>query len=95
MTKRINLPRRAVALMGALPGACLNASTRTEAVEIRRSRAPRAGALNGAALKAGITYGAGKARSHNWNWLWAQMGGRVWRDWRVRSAPPRRRWPRR
>ncbi|KPP91188.1 MAG: NTE family protein [Rhodobacteraceae bacterium HLUCCA08] len=89
MTKRINLALQGGGAHGAFTWGVLERLLEDEAVEIAAISGTSAGALNGAALKAGIIHGGRQGAIDNLNWLWAQMGGALGEmaEWFSPAAP--------
>ncbi len=72
--KRINLALQGGGAHGAFTWGVLDRILEEEDVEIAAISGTSAGALNGAALKAGLVEGDRQTARDNLNWLWAQMG---------------------
>ncbi|QFT93000.1 Patatin-like phospholipase [Roseovarius sp. THAF9] len=72
--KRINLALQGGGAHGAFTWGVLDRLLEEEAVEIAGISGTSAGALNGAALKAGLLAGGRDGARENLDWLWAQMG---------------------
>lgn len=74
MTKRINLALQGGGAHGAFTWGVLDRLLREDDVEIAAISGTSAGALNGAAVKAGMLSGGRAAACENLDWLWAQIG---------------------
>ncbi|MDJ0630365.1 MAG: patatin-like phospholipase family protein [Rhodobacter sp.] len=74
MTKRINLALQGGGAHGAFTWGVLDRLLEDEDIEIAAISGTSAGALNGAALKAGLVEGDRQTAKDNLDWLWAQMG---------------------
>ena len=61
--------------MGPLPGGCSTGCWRRTRIEICGISGTSAGALNGAALKAGMVQGGKAGARDNLSWLWGQVAG--------------------
>ena len=72
--KRINLALQGGGAHGAFTWGVLDRLLEEEDVEIAAVSGTSAGALNGAALKAGLVEGDRQTARDNLDWLWAQMG---------------------
>lgn len=72
--KRINLGLQGGGAHGAFTWGVLDRLLEEEDVEIAGISGTSAGALNGAALKAGLLAGGRDGARENLDWLWAQMG---------------------
>ena len=72
--KRINLALQGGGAHGAFTWGVLDALLQDEEIEIAAISGTSAGALNGAALKAGLVAGGREAALNNLDWLWAQIG---------------------
>lgn len=75
MTKRINLALQGGGAHGAFTWGVLDRLLEDEEIEIAAMSGTSAGALNGAALKAGMIHGGRQGARENLDWLWAQLGG--------------------
>jgi len=73
-TKRINLALQGGGAHGAFTWGVLDRLLEDERIEIAGISGTSAGALNGAALKAGLLAGGREGARENLDWLWAQMG---------------------
>lgn len=71
---RINLALQGGGAHGAFTWGVLDVLLQDEEIEIAAVSGTSAGALNGAALKAGILAGGRAAARENLDWLWSQMG---------------------
>lgn len=74
--KRINLALQGGGAHGAFTWGVLDRILEEEDVEIAGISGTSAGALNGAALKAGMMRGGRAGARENLDWLWAQVGAR-------------------
>ena len=74
MTKRINLALQGGGAHGAFTWGVLDRLLEETEIEIAAVSGTSAGALNGAALKAGLVEGGRELARENLDWLWAQMG---------------------
>lgn len=74
MVKRVNLALQGGGAHGAFTWGVLDRLLEEEDVEIAAISGTSAGALNGAALKAGMVRGGRAGARENLDWLWAQMG---------------------
>ncbi len=74
MTKRINLALQGGGAHGAFTWGVLDRLLEEDDLEIAAVSGTSAGALNGAALKAGLVEGGRELAKENLDWLWAQMG---------------------
>ncbi|MEP3297281.1 MAG: patatin-like phospholipase family protein [Pseudoruegeria sp.] len=72
--KRINLALQGGGAHGAFTWGVLDHLLSDDRLEIAGISGTSAGALNGAALKAGLLTGGPEAARENLDWLWAQMG---------------------
>jgi NTE family protein len=72
--KRINLALQGGGAHGAFTWGVLDRLLEEESLEIAGISGTSAGALNGAALKAGLLAGGREGARENLDWLWAQMG---------------------
>ena len=72
--KRINLALQGGGAHGAFTWGVLDRLLEEEDVEIAAISGTSAGALNGAALKAGLVEGDRQTAKDNLDWLWRQMG---------------------
>ncbi len=72
--KRINLALQGGGAHGAFTWGVLDRLLEEEDVQIAGISGTSAGALNGAALKAGMLAGGREGARENLDWLWAQMG---------------------
>ncbi|MEX0970934.1 MAG: patatin-like phospholipase family protein [Paracoccaceae bacterium] len=73
-TRRINLALQGGGAHGAFTWGVLDRFLQEPALEISGISGTSAGALNGAALKAGLVAGGADAARENLNWLWEQVG---------------------
>ncbi len=71
---RINLALQGGGAHGAFTWGVLDRLLEDEGIEIAGISGTSAGALNGAALKAGLVMGGRDGARANLDWLWAQMG---------------------
>jgi NTE family protein len=74
VVKRINLALQGGGAHGAFTWGVLDRILQDEEVEIAGISGTSAGALNGAALKAGLVSGGRQGARDNLDWLWGQMG---------------------
>ncbi len=74
MTIRINLALQGGGAHGAFTWGVLDRLLEDEDIEIAAISGTSAGALNGAAYKAGIVAGGREAARENLDWLWGQIG---------------------
>lgn len=74
MARRINLALQGGGAHGAFTWGVLDRLLASDAIEIAGISGTSAGALNGAALKAGLLRGGRDAARENIAWLWEQMG---------------------
>jgi len=74
MTKRINLALQGGGAHGAFTWGVLDRILEQDDIEIASISGTSAGALNGAALKAGLVTGNRQTARDNIDWLWGQMG---------------------
>ncbi|WP_113910806.1 patatin-like phospholipase family protein [Roseovarius dicentrarchi] len=72
--KRINLALQGGGAHGAFTWGVLDRLLDEDRLEVSAISGTSAGALNGAALKAGHVAGGREGARENLNWLWAQMG---------------------
>ncbi|MCQ0092958.1 patatin-like phospholipase family protein [Roseovarius sp. M141] len=72
--KRINLALQGGGAHGAFTWGVLDRLLEEDALEVAAISGTSAGALNGAALKAGWVSGGREGARENLDWLWAQMG---------------------
>ena len=72
--KRINLALQGGGAHGAFTWGVLDRLLESDEVEIAGISGTSAGALNGAALKAGLAHGGPSAARENLAWLWEQVG---------------------
>ncbi len=72
--RRINLALQGGGAHGAFTWGVLDRLLEDETIEIAGISGTSAGALNGAALKAGLVMGGRQAARDNLDWLWAQVG---------------------
>ena len=72
--RRINLALQGGGAHGAFTWGVLDRLLEDETIEIAGISGTSAGALNGAALKAGLAMGGREAARKNLDWLWAQVG---------------------
>lgn len=73
-TKKINLALQGGGAHGAFTWGVLDRLLEEEAIEIDAISGTSAGALNGAALKAGMISGGRDGAKENLAWLWSQVG---------------------
>jgi NTE family protein len=73
-TKRINLALQGGGAHGAFTWGALDRLLEEPELEIAAISGTSAGALNGAALKAGLARGSREAARENLEWLWEQVG---------------------
>ncbi|MGJ8617424.1 MAG: patatin-like phospholipase family protein [Sulfitobacter sp.] len=73
--KRINLALQGGGAHGAFTWGVLDRLLQDDEIEICGISGTSAGALNGAALKAGMITGGREAARENLDWLWAQVSG--------------------
>lgn len=73
-TRRINLALQGGGAHGAFTWGVLDRFLEEDSLEIAGISGTSAGALNGAALKAGMAMGGREAARENLDWLWAQVG---------------------
>ena len=74
MTVRINLALQGGGAHGAFTWGVLDRILEDERIEIAGISGTSAGALNGAALKAGLVHGGREGARENLAWLWGQVG---------------------
>ena len=74
MAKRINLALQGGGAHGAFTWGVLDRLLETDEIEIAAISGTSAGALNGAAVKAGMAQGGRQAARDNLTWLWEQVG---------------------
>ena len=74
MARRITLALQGGGAHGAFTWGVLDRLLETDEIEIAGLSGTSAGALNGAALKAGLLRGGREAARENLAWLWEQMG---------------------
>lgn len=74
MVRRINLALQGGGAHGAFTWGVLDRLLEDEEIEVAGISGSSAGALNGAALKAGWLQNGRKGARENLDWLWAQMG---------------------
>jgi len=72
--RRINLALQGGGAHGAFTWGVLDRLLEDETIEIAAISGTSAGALNGAALRAGLVTGGAEAARANLEWLWAQVG---------------------
>ena len=90
MVTRINLALQGGGAHGAYTWGVLDRLLEEPEIEIAGISGTSAGALNGAALKAGLLIGGRQGARDNLDWLWAQMGalGNLWlTQWISHVAP--------
>jgi NTE family protein len=73
--RRINLALQGGGAHGAFTWGVLDRLLQDDSIEIAAISGTSAGALNGAALKAGMVTGGRDGARANLNWLWEQVGG--------------------
>ncbi|WP_102110339.1 patatin-like phospholipase family protein [Oceaniglobus roseus] len=91
--KRINLALQGGGAHGAFTWGVLDRLLEDEGIEIAGISGTSAGALNGAALKAGLVHGGRETARANLDWLWTQVAGLrapALQDWVSSLAPPTR-----
>lgn len=91
MVKRINLALQGGGAHGAFTWGVLDRLLEDEDIEIAAISGTSAGALNGAALKAGLVEGGPQRARENLDWLWAQVGAinePGLEHWMSHFAPP-------
>ena len=76
MAKRINLALQGGGAHGAFTWGVLDRLLQDEEIEIAAISGTSAGALNGAALKAGLVQGGPAAARENLDWVWERIGAR-------------------
>jgi NTE family protein len=74
VTRRINLALQGGGAHGAFTWGVLDRLLEEDDIEIAAISGTSAGALNGAALKAGMVSGGREGAKENLDWLWAQVG---------------------
>ena len=74
-TKKINLALQGGGAHGAFTWGVLDRLLQEEELEISGISGTSAGALNGAALKAGMISGGREGARENLEWLWMQVAG--------------------
>ena len=74
MTLRINLALQGGGAHGAFTWGVLDRLLEDDTIEIAGMSGTSAGALNGAALKAGLAMGGRTGARENLDWLWSQIG---------------------
>lgn len=74
MTRRINLALQGGGAHGAFTWGVLDRLLEQDDIEIAAISGTSAGALNGAALKAGLLSGGREGARENLDWLWQQLG---------------------
>lgn len=72
--KRINLALQGGGAHGAFTWGVLDRLLEEDDLEIASTSGTSAGALNGAALKAGLLHGGRAGARENLDWLWEQVG---------------------
>ncbi|QEW20555.1 Patatin-like phospholipase [Marinibacterium anthonyi] len=90
--KRINLALQGGGAHGAYTWGVLDRMLEEPELEIAGISGTSAGALNGAALKAGMVTGGAEGAREQLDWLWSQMGAidePGWTDW-MEGVNPRR-----
>ena len=90
MTKRINLALQGGGAHGAFTWGALDALLDDERIEIAAISGTSAGALNGAALKAGLVRDGRAGARANLEWLWQQVGAQEdgrWDHWLEAWSP--------
>ncbi|OWU78017.1 patatin [Marinibacterium profundimaris] len=90
MKKRINLALQGGGAHGAYTWGVLDRLLEEPEVEIAGISGTSAGALNGAALKAGMVRGGPEAARENLDWLWSRMGAindRAFEQWMEGVSP--------
>lgn len=75
MPRRINLALQGGGAHGAFTWGAVECLLEDEEIEIAGISGTSAGALNGAALKAGLVMGGREAARENLAWLWGRVGG--------------------
>ena len=74
MTKKINLALQGGGAHGAFTWGVLDRILEDDGIEIAGISGTSAGALNGAALKAGLLTGGREGARENLAWLWGRIG---------------------
>lgn len=95
MTKRINLALQGGGAHGAFTWGVLNRILQDDDIEIAAISGTSAGALNAAALKAGMLAGGRQGALDNLEWLWGQVGAITdpnFTDWVSSLAPSAGMW---
>jgi NTE family protein len=93
MVKRINLGLQGGGAHGAFTWGVLDRILEDDRIEIAAISGTSAGALNGAALKAGLLKGGRDGARENLDWFWAQIGAvtddafAAWMDTVAPAAP--------
>lgn len=90
MTKRINLALQGGGAHGAFTWGVLDRLLEEDELEIAALSGTSAGALNGAALKAGLIKGGRPAARDNLDWFWEQVGAiddSFWPAWFSPTLP--------
>lgn len=93
--KRINLALQGGGAHGAFTWGVLDRLLECPDIEIAGISGTSAGALNGAALKAGMVQGGPEEARANLDWLWTEVGGirdSSVNDWIVASSPAAAVW---
>jgi len=93
--KRINLALQGGGAHGAFTWGVLDRLLECPEIEIAGISGTSAGALNGAALKAGMVQGGPEEARANLDWLWTEVGGirdSTVNDWIVASSPAAAVW---
>lgn len=88
--RRINLALQGGGAHGAFTWGVLDRLLEDESIEIAAISGTSAGALNGAALKAGLITGGRQGARDNLDWLWGEVAGvpdMDVADWAARFAP--------
>ena len=75
MTKKINIALQGGGAHGAFTWGVVDRLLQDESIEIAGISGTSAGALNGAAVKAGLISGGRQGARDNLEWLWAQVAG--------------------
>ena len=88
--KRINLALQGGGAHGAFTWGVLDRLLRDDGIEVAGISGTSAGALNGAAVKAGLAQGTAEAARENLDWLWSQVGAITderWFPWLKAVSP--------
>ncbi|WP_308916774.1 patatin-like phospholipase family protein [Jannaschia sp. LMIT008] len=90
MTKRINLALQGGGAHGAFTWGALDRILADDRIEVAAISGTSAGALNGAAVKAGLAQGSRDLARENLEWLWTQVGAITephWASWLSSISP--------